>query len=559
MRIRSLLPVRADYSLMRDSWRGDVLAGLTVGIVALPLALAFGISSGVGAAAGLVTAVVAGIIAAIFGGSHVQVSGPTGAMTVVLAPIVAIHGPGSIAFVCLLAGAIMMVAGALQLGRIINFIPWPVIEGFTAGIAVIIFLQQVPAALDVTAAVGKSPAYAAWAALQDTDWASAGWSLAAVAAVALLMIGFRWIHHSIPGSLIAVVVVAFAAELLDAPLARIGALPDSLPAPIIPHIGFATAGTLIPAALAVAALASIESLLSAKVASTMSDTGDPKPDRELFGQGLASIVSGMFGGMPATGAIARTAVNVNAGGRSRLASVIHAILLLAVVYLLSTTVSRIPLAALSGVLMVVAIRMIDLGAAKALVMSTKSGTAVFAVTLGVTVMFDLVEAVEIGLVVAAVFALHAISLTSGAHRDPLPGPAHIDDERIALFRLNGLVFFAAADRVLEDVHAIDDIDVVIISMAGVTMLDSTAARKLGELITTLERRGVTVLVKGIRESHQRMADKVGVVDSLRHHKHLFTHLAPAVEHARSHVNRAAGRTHLPPQFSRPATMPPAVR
>lgn len=538
MSFRALLPERTDFSVMRRSWRGDIPAGLTVGIVALPLALAFGISSGVGAAAGLVTAVIAGIVAAFFGGSHVQVSGPTGAMTVVLAPIVALHGAGSVAFICLLAGVIMMIAGSLQLGRAINFIPWPVIEGFTAGIAAIIFLQQVPAALDVAAPAGKSPVYAALAAVQDMDWAAARWSLAAVAIVAVMMTGSRLLHRGIPGSLIAVVAVAFAAELLDAPLARIGALPDSLPVPVVPHIGLDTAGALVPAALAVAALASIESLLSAKVASTMSDTGDPKPDRELFGQGLASIVSGLFGGMPATGAIARTAVNVNAGGRSRLASFTHAILLLAIVYLLSGTVSRIPLAALAGVLMVVAVRMVDRSAVKALVTSTRSGTAVFTVTLAVTVMFDLIEAVQIGVVVAAVFSLHAIAGTSGAHRDPLPGPAHEGDERIALFRLNGSVFFAAVDRVLDDVRAIEDIDVAIISLAGVTMLDSTAARKLAELITTLERRGITVLVKGIRDDHQRMAHNVGVVDSLRHHKHLFADLEPAVAHARLHVARA---------------------
>ena len=543
MRFGALLPQRADLDPLPGSWRGDVVAGLTVGIVALPLALAFGVSSGVGAAAGLVTAVVAGFVAAVFGGSHIQVSGPTGAMAVVLAPIVAIYGAGSVALIAVMAGLILIAAALLSLGRTINFIPWPVIEGFTTGIAIIIFLQQVPAALDVPAAVGRNAASAAWQAVRDAAEApTAGtwWSLGAVAVVATIMVASRRVHRSIPGSLVAIIVASALAEVFDAPLTRIGSLPDSLPAPNVPTADLGAMSTLFGAALTVAALAGIESLLSVKVASTMSDTGIPQPDRELVGQGLASIAAGLFGGMPATGAIARTAVNINAGARSRLAAIVHAALLLAVVYLLAPMVSRIPLAALSGVLMIVAIQMVDLGAARAIAASTKSGSLTYLVTAMVTVAFDLIEAVEIGVVIAAFFALRAVAMTSGAHREQIPGVARAGDERIGLFRLNGSMFFGAADRVLDDVLAIDGIDVVILRMSQLTLLDATGARKLGELVATLERRGVTVLIKGIQDEHLKLASTTGVIGSLRHANHLFDDLERAITHARSHVSRASG-------------------
>lgn len=231
--MRDLLPSRDDLDLRPATFRADLLAGITVGVVALPLALAFGVSSGVGPAAGLVTAVVAGIVAAVFGGSRVQVSGPTGAMAVVLAPLVAAHGAASVPIVAVLAGAIVLVAGGARLGRAVAFIPWPVVEGFTLGIAAIIFLQQVPAAVDVDAPVGGNPLVTAVRAVSDAGSAVA-WSLGGVAVVAAIMLLLPRVAPGLPASLVAVVVVTVAAELLDAPLARIGALPDGLPAPSAP-------------------------------------------------------------------------------------------------------------------------------------------------------------------------------------------------------------------------------------------------------------------------------------------------------------------------------------
>lgn len=536
---RALLPRRQDYALLPRSWRGDLVAGVTVGIVALPLALAFGVSSGAGAASGLITAVVAGLIAAVFGGSNVQVSGPTGAMVVVLGPVIAAHGPGALAAVSVLAGVIVLAAGLLKLGRVVTFLPWPVIEGFTIGIAVIIFLQQVPAAFGTRAGSSSNAAISAVQAFSSASLDSALAAAALVALVALIMVAAPRVHPQIPGSLIAIIIASALAQVLDLPVARIGALPDTLPAPVLPALDWMTLTALAGPAATIAALAGIESLLSARVASSISDTGAYDSERELLGQGLASVASGFFGGMPATGAIARTAVNVRSGGRTRLAAITHALVLLAVVYLATGPVSRIPLAALAGVLMITATRMVSLSTLRSVIGSTRADTIVFFVTALITVSFDLIEAVEIGIAVAAFFALRALVRSSGVHREEIPGPVHDGDQHIAVFRLDGALFFAAAERVLERVSTIRNVDVVIIRMSQLQILDATGARVITEIVQALERRGITVLIKGIQDRHLRLVTRVGVLESLRHHKHLFTELAPAVDHARSHVARAA--------------------
>ncbi len=535
--LRPLLPSWADYRSIRRTWRGDILAGITVGIVALPLALAFGVSSGAGAAAGLITAIVAGVVAAVFGGSNIQVSGPTGAMVVVLGPIVATHGVAAVAIVSLMAGIIVLLTGAAKLGRVVSYIPWPVIEGFTLGIAVIIFLQQVPAAIGAPPGRSSNAFLAAIQSLGHLNWATVIWPILVVVIVATTMMLAPRIHKHLPGSIIAIVLVSAISATLGLPLANIGMLPAALPAPGLPALDAATLQSLIGAAFTVAALAAIESLLSARVAASISDTGPYNADRELVGQGLASIASGFFGGMPATGAIARTAVNLRSGGRTRLAAILHALVLLGVVYLATGVVSQIPLAALSGVLMVTATRMISIATVRSVVGSTRSDTVVFIVTAVITVSFDLIIAVGIGIGVAAFFALRTLAKSSGVHREELPLPTQSEDERIALFRLDGALFFGAADRVLERVQAIRNVSVVILRMSQLHVLDATGAKVVTEMIHGLERRGITVLVKGIKPVHVKVATHVGVISSLRHQNHLFTDLTAAVEHARSHVAR----------------------
>lgn len=510
-----------------------------MGIVALPLALAFGVSSGAGAESGLVTAIVAGIVAAVFGGSNIQVSGPTGAMVIVLAPIVAVHGAGVVAVVSLLAGAVVVVAGVLRLGRVVAFIPWPVIEGFTLGIAAIIFLQQVPAAIGSRGGASTNSAVAAVQSFGTADPAAVGWALAVVATVAAVMVIAPRLHPRIPGSLVAIVIVTLFSAAARFPIPTIGTLPSGLPLPSLPGFDPATLPSLAGPILTVAALAAIESLLSARVGASLADTGPYDPDRELVGQGLASIASSFFGGMPATGAIARTAVNVRSGGRTRVSAIVHAVVLLVVVYLGSRLVGHIPLAALAGVLMVTATRMVSPPTVRAVVGSTRADTAAFVVTAIVTVSFDLIIAVGIGIAVATIAAVHSLARSGGVHREALPAPASAGDDHIALFRLDGALFFGAAERMLDRVTEISGVDVVILRLSQLQVLDASGAHVITEMIRGLERRGVTVLVKGIQPQHLKLATRVGVIEALRDEKHLFQDLDATVAHARSHVARAA--------------------
>jgi sulfate permease, SulP family len=551
--VAGLLPRRADYTGLRRSWRTDVVAGLTVGVVALPLALAFGITTGLGAQAGLITAIVAGLVAAVFGGSNVQVSGPTGAMTVVLVPVIARYGDGAVALVGLMAGVLIVLASVVRLGRFLAFIPWPVIEGFTVGIALIIFLQQVPAALGVARPEGENvvvvAARSVRAALEGDGTIAA---LGVVGLVAAVMVLLPRLHRALPASLLAVVTATAVVQLTGADVAVIGTLPDSLPLPAVPAVSLDRVSELFGAAFAVAALAAIESLLSAKVADGMADTGRHDPDRELFGQGLANLASPLFGGMPATGAIARTAVNVRSGARTRVASAVHSLVLVLVVFLGGTLVAKIPLAALAGVLMVTAVRMVEVNNVRAVLRATRSDAVVLVVTAAVTLAFDLILAVEVGVAVAAVLALRAVARTAAARVEPLPDDVDVDTEHrllhehIVTYRLDGALFFGAAQRFLNELTAVSDVKVVILRLVDVQVLDATGAQALGEIVADLEGRGVTVLLKGARPEHRRTLVAVGALDRLAHERHLFDDLDDAVAHARLHVRRTL---HEPAQVA----------
>lgn len=550
---RSLLPSFADYSLSRRFWSKDLVAGVTVGIVALPLALGFGVSSGLTAEQGLITAIVAGLLAAVFGGSHVQVSGPTGAMVVVIVPIVAAHGAPSVITVTLIAGVIVVAAGMLRLGRAVSFIPWPVIEGFTLGIAAIIFLQQVPFVTTVKRSLpgehSTNALVAAGQLIAEADWTYVPYSLAAVAIVVVCMVGAPRIHAAIPGSLVGIVIVSILAVIVPNPLATIGEIPRSLPTPSLPPLDSAILLDLLPAAGTIAALAAIESLLSARVAASMSDSGAYNPDRELVGQGIASVGASLFGGMPATGAIARTSVNIRSGGRTRLASIVHALVLLAIVLVAAGPVSQIPMAALGGVLFVTAVRMVHLTTVSAIMHSTRSDAIGFIVTAIITVSVDLIVAVGIGMVFAAVFALRNLSRTTGVtlerpygegdRSEGDRGEEHPGDDSIAIVRFNGPLFFASSDRVFEEVMKLDGVSVVILRMSQLELVDASGAHILTEMVRALERRGITVLIKGVKTGHVDLFRQVGVLGALRHHKHLFDEMPSAIDHARSHIERAS--------------------
>ncbi|WP_442818724.1 SulP family inorganic anion transporter [Streptomyces sp. NBC_01320] len=528
--------------------RRDLLAGLTVAIVALPLALGFGVSSGLGAEAGLATAVVAGALAALFGGSNLQVSGPTGAMTVVLVPIVAQHGPGGVLTVGLMAGVLLIALALLKAGRYMRYIPAPVVEGFTLGIACVIGLQQVPNALGVVKPDGDTVLVVTWRAVEEfvrnPNWTAAALALA-VAAVMLL--GARW-RPTIPFSIVGVVAATLAAQLfhLDA-AAPIGDLPSGLPAPSLAFLDLSALGSLLAPAVAVAALAALESLLSATVADGMTVGQKHDPDKELFGQGIANLAAPLFGGVPATAAIARTAVNVRTGAASRLAALTHAAVLAVIVFAAAPLVSKIPLAALAGVLLATAIRMVEVGALRAMVRATRSDAIVLVLTAVATLALDLVYAVIIGLVVAGALALRAVA--NQARMDQVDFTADLQGEHsqeehallaehIVAYRIDGPMFFAGAHRFLLELSEVADVRVVILRMSRITTMDATGALVLKDAVEKLNRRGIAVLTSGIRPGQRRALESVGALDLLRREGREYATTPEAIAGARAHLHQA---------------------
>ncbi|MFE9455281.1 SulP family inorganic anion transporter [Streptomyces californicus] len=546
--------------------RRDLLAGLTVAIVALPLALGFGVASGLGAEAGLATAVVAGALAAVFGGSNLQVSGPTGAMTVVLVPIVAEYGPGGVLTVGLMAGGLLIVLALLRAGRSMRYVPAPVVEGFTFGIACVIALQQVPNALGVAAPEGDRVLVVAWRAVEEFA-AGPGWTAPVIAAgvAGVMLVGAR-VLPGVPFSVVAVVGATLVAQVfrLDGAV-PIGALPAGLPAPSLGFLDLSAVGSLLAPAVAVAALAALESLLSATVADGMTTGQKHDPDRELFGQGVANLAAPLFGGVPATAAIARTAVNVRTGAGSRLAALTHAAVLAVIVFAAAPLVSRIPLAALAGVLLATAVRMVEVGALRAMARATRSDAVVLVLTAVATLVLDLVLAVVIGLAVAGLLALRAVAAEArvdrvGPYDEGVPGrpdpyddgvpvgpgrPVPYDDGvpgrpvpcggdgpgrpgseaygggdggaagQVVAYRVEGPLFFAGAHRSLLELGEVTGVRVVILRMCRVTALDATGALALKDTVRRLNGRGIVVLASGIRPGQRRALESVGALELLR--------------------------------------------
>ncbi|CAL9618166.1 SulP family inorganic anion transporter [Streptomyces sp. enrichment culture] len=563
-RITALLPGRSDLEQMRRRPRRDLLAGLTVAVVALPLALGFGVSSGLGAEAGLATAVVAGALAAVFGGSNLQVSGPTGAMTVVLVPIVADHGPSGVLTVGLMAGLMLVALALLRAGGSMRYVPAPVVEGFTLGIACVIGLQQIPNALGVDQPDGERVLGVALSAVEDfarrPDWTAPA---LAVAVAAVMLLGARW-KPTVPFSILAVIGATLLTGAAGLDVRPIGDLPSGLPAPSLGFVDTAALGSLVAPAVAVAALAALESLLSASVADGMTVGQRHDPDRELFGQGIANIASPLFGGVPATGAIARTAVNVRTGATSRLASLAHAAVLAVIVFAAAPLVSRIPLAALAGVLLATAVRMVEVGSLRAMARATRSDALILVLTAVATLVLDLVLAVIIGLAVAGVLALSAVARQARLAPLPLDRQGdHTDAEHellsqhIVAYRVDGPLFFAAAHRFLLELTELADVRVVILRMSHVSVVDATGALVLKDVMEKLARRGIVVMVSGIRPAHRRVLGSVGVLDLLRHEDGEYATTPEAIRAARDRLHLTGV---LPPARAAddpaPATGPP---
>ncbi len=409
----SFWPQRREFTNNRKDLLTDLIAGLTVAIVALPLAIGFGITSGMSAAAGLTTAIIAGFLAAVFGGSKYQVSGPTGAMTVILIPVIHSYGVGAIPALGLMAGLMVIAMAIFKFGAVINRVPWTVVEGFTVGIALIISLQQIPLALGIAKGDGEKSYVVAWNTIKNALDAGLNYSSLLVVVITLI-IKFSWpkivtklhLKAHIPASFIALVLVTLFVKALSIDVATIGSIPRSLGT--YKHPIFDNLTSLLVPALWIALLAAVESLLSARVADGLAHNKEKfEPNRELFGQGLATLASSLFGGMPATGAIARTSVNVRSHAVSRLASVFHAIVLLFIALIAAPLVSQIPTAVIAGLLLGTSYRILNPVSIMESLRTTRAEAATLVVTAISTVAIDLIWGMAIGIVLHMILARYS--------------------------------------------------------------------------------------------------------------------------------------------------------
>jgi SulP family sulfate permease len=399
---------RNDFPKNKSEFSSDIAAGLTVAIVALPLAIGFAVTTGMSAASGIITAIIAGFIAALFGGSRYQVSGPTGAMTVVLIPIVTNYGAAAIPALGLMAGVIVVIAAIFKAGSVINRVPWAVVEGFTVGIALVIALQQIPLALDFPKGGGDRTYIVAWHTLSGAFNAGLNWkSIGAVIFTLLIKFNYPKIAHRykfkvhIPASIIAIALTTMASLALNLNLHAIGDIPRSIGTWSGSLVDVKNLSHLILPAFLIAVLAAIESLLSARVADGMVHAKDGDkydPNKELVGQGLATIAASLFGGMPATGAIARTSVNVRNHAKTRVAAMVHAVILLLIVILFAPLVSAIPTVAIAGVLIGTSYRILNPASLRESLQTTKSEAFVLVITALVTLFIDLIWGIAIGII-----------------------------------------------------------------------------------------------------------------------------------------------------------------
>jgi len=489
----------------------DLTAGLTVGIVALPLAMAFAIASGVKPEAGIFTAIIAGFIISALGGSRVQIGGPTGAFVVIIYSILAEYGATNLAICTIMAGVILFLMGLTGLGSMIKFIPYPVTMGFTSGIAVLIFSTQIKDFFGLT--VAEVPAdFVDKMGVLARHLPTLQWETTSLGIASILIILFwkprSWARR-IPGSVIALLFGTLAVMLLKLPVAtigsRFGGIPQGLPAFQIPDVSLGQLGNLIQPAVTIALLAAIESLLSAVVADGMIDDRHDS-DQELMAQGLANMVVPFFGGIAATGAIARTATNVRSGGRTPIAGIVHAVTLLLIVLVAAPLAKFIPLATLSAVLIVVAYNMGEWHHFTRLPRWPKSDALIFVATFVLTVLLDLTVAVEVGMVLAAVLFIKRIadstqitrvdaaSETEGEHHSIVGKEV---PKEVQIFRIFGSFSFGVADRLETALkRAGDEPKVIILRMRKVLYMDATGLNALEDLVEKLHGKGRHLILVG---------------------------------------------------------------
>lgn len=502
----------------KKTFMSDLMAGVIVGIVALPLAIAFGIASGVSPEKGIITAIVAGLFISLFGGSKVQIGGPTGAFIVIIYSIIQQYGLQGLTIATLMAGVFLILLGVLHLGTIIKYIPYPIVVGFTSGIAVTIFTTQIKDLLGMTMEVVPSDFIEKWIAyIYDIGNIDCWSALMGIASVIIIAVMPRF-SKKVPGSLVAIIIITIVALLLKqyAGVTSIETIGDrfsinsQLPGAVVPALSWETIKRLVGPAVTIAVLGAIESLLSATVADGV--IGDHhNSNTELIGQGIANIASPLFGGIPATGAIARTMTNINNGGRTPVAGIIHAAVLLLIFLFLMPLAQYIPMACLAGVLVVVAYGMSGWRSFLAMLRNPKSDITVLLLTFFLTIIFDLTVAIEFGLICACLLFMRRMAETTDVHAvlNEIDLNEDADMERgnlehltipkgVEVYEINGPYFFGAGNR-FEDIMARygKRPKVRVIRMRKVPFIDSTGLHNLENMCLMSQKEGITVVLSGV--------------------------------------------------------------
>ena len=536
----------------RSKFMQDLMAGIIVGIVALPLAIAFGIASGVTPEKGIITAIVAGFMVSVFGGSRVQIGGPTGAFIIIIYGIIQKYGFEGLTIATLMAGLFLVLFGLLRLGTIIKYIPYPIVVGFTSGIAVTIFTTQIKDLFGLTLPSNPSDFIEKWGVyLQNFNTIDPWCALIGVASVVVIAVTPRF-SKKIPGSLIAIILMTIVALLLKnfagvLSIETIGdrfSISNELPAAQVPDMNWETIKSLVSPAITIAILGSIESLLSATVADgVIGDHHDS--NTELVAQGLANIASPLFGGIPATGAIARTMTNINNGGKTPVAGIIHAVVLLLIFLFLMPLAKYIPMACLAGVLVVVSYGMCGWRSFLELMKNPKSDVTVLLITFFLTIIFDLTIAIEVGLIIACLLFMKRMSETTDVkaiteeidlNQDAEFSTGNLDHliipQGVEVYEINGPYFFGAGNKFEEIMASFGDRPKVrIIRMRKVPFVDSTGIHNLTNLCEMSKKEGIQIVLSGVREKVNGQLEHAG-----------FYHLI-GEENICSHINLALKRAN----------------
>ena len=535
----------------KATFMSDLMAGIIVGIVALPLAIAFGIASGVTPEKGIITAIIAGLLISVFGGSKVQIGGPTGAFIVIVFGIIAEYGMSGLIIATFMAGIFLILMGLMRVGTIIKYIPYPIIVGFTSGIALTIFTTQIKDLFGMQIAEVPADFVSKWIVYFQNFNTMNIWPLLIGIFSILIIVYTPKISKKLPGSLVAIIVMTVVALLLKnyAGITTIETIGDrftinpDMPKPEVPKITWEVFTKLMSPALVIAMLGAIESLLSAAVADgVIGDKHDS--NQELVGQGIANIVCSLFGGIPATGAIARTMTNINNGGRTPVAGIVHALVLLLIYFFLMPLAKYIPMSCLAGILVVVSYNMSEWRSFKAILKNPKSDIIVLLVTFFLTVIFDLTIAIEVGILIACLLFMRRMSevtnvsvvteeIDLSADSDLPDNIEHlIIPDRVEVYEINGPYFFGVANRFEEVMNDMGSIPSVrIIRMRKVSFIDSTGVHNLTNLCEKCLQKNIRIVLSGVNPKVMAVLTKTGF-DKLIGKENICSHITIAMERAR---------------------------